>query len=59
MISMKYQWVVQVQILKIQDYQGKIFQKNRKRKQKNQKQRKYIVEVSVKKCELRTKRKLS
>lgn len=53
---MKYQWVVLVQILEIPDYQSKIFMK--KRKQRNQKEKKIIVEVFAKECELKTKRKL-
>jgi len=56
MITMKYQWVVLVQILEIPDYQSKIFMK--KRKQRNQKEKKIIVEVFAKECELKTKRKL-
>lgn len=56
MITMKYQWVVLVQILEIPNYQSKIFMK--KRKQRNQKEKKIIVEVFAKECELKTKRKL-
>lgn len=53
---MKYQWVVLVQILEIPNYQSKIFMK--KRKQRKQKEKKIIVEVFAKECELKTKRKL-
>ena len=58
MILMKYQWGVQAPILKIHDCRTGVLKKNRKEKQRNPKPKEYIVEVFVKECELKIKKKL-